>query len=162
MVNIVFFFFLLEGNRLKAYSIGPILVLPIDTSRKPCGDQTGYQLGALGREVEWGVPTGVFADAVGFMTGVDKEFLEAGQLLQVCLGVVRLICGGEMGPGNSHTAISRRPSLAARCSEVLPLSLKSGFCKFGGLFLIMRLTSRRSLRWMARRRRMETSILNRP
>jgi len=61
--------------------------------------------------------------------------------------------------GPELTVISRRPSLAARWREVLPLSSRSGFWRCLGLFLTMRLTRERSLRWMARRRRMETGVM---
>lgn len=67
--------------------------------------------------------------------------------------------GGVNAEQNWHvgvkelTAISRNPSCAARCREVLPLSAKSGFRSLSGRFLAMRLTSTRSLRWMARLRR---------
>lgn len=68
-------------------------------------------------------------------------------------GVVRVLGREEL------TAMSRNPSFAARCKEVLPLSVKSGFWMALGLLLTMRLTRTRSLRWIARRRRMETSII---
>lgn len=58
-----------------------------------------------------------------------------------------------------NSAMSSRPSWAARWRDVLPLSVKSGFWRLWGLFLIMRLRRLRSLRWMARRMRMETLIL---
>ena len=57
------------------------------------------------------------------------------------------------------TAMSNSPNWAARWSEVLPLSAKSGFCRLVGLFLMMRLRRVRSLRRIARRMRMETLIL---
>lgn len=57
------------------------------------------------------------------------------------------------------TAISCSPNFVARCSEVLPLSSRSGFWSFSGLFLTMRLKRTRSLRWMARLRRTGTVTL---
>ena len=52
------------------------------------------------------------------------------------------------------TAISKNPNFAARCRLVFPSSSLSGFRIADGLFPTMRLTRDRSLRWMARRRRM--------
>lgn len=56
--------------------------------------------------------------------------------------------------------MSSKPSLAARWSDVLPLSAKSGFLMLLGLFLVTRSSRVRSSRCMARRIRVETSILD--
>lgn len=55
--------------------------------------------------------------------------------------------------------MSRNPCFAARCNEVLLLFAKSGFWRACGLLRTMRRTSNRSLRWIARRSRMATSII---
>lgn len=71
-----------------------------------------------------------------------------------------MVIGGRFGKGEElPTAISKCPSWAARCKDVFPLSAKSMFCTWLGLFLMMRLRRVRSLRWMARRIRMEGSII---
>ena len=57
------------------------------------------------------------------------------------------------------TASCESPSFATRCREVLPLSEKSGFGRMAGLLFTMRWTRTRSSRYIARRRRMATSIL---
>ena len=58
-----------------------------------------------------------------------------------------------------NSAIWQKPKWAARCREVLLLSVKSGFWHSRGLLSTMRFTSERSFKWMARRRRTDASIL---
>ncbi len=58
-----------------------------------------------------------------------------------------------------NSAIPVNPHRAARCSEVLLRSSQSGFLRYEGLLRMMRFTRGRSLRRMARRRRRDTSIL---
>lgn len=59
----------------------------------------------------------------------------------------------------SLTTISSKPNCAATCKLVLLLSSKSGFCKSVGFVLMIRLTSSTSLRRMARRKRIDGSII---
>lgn len=92
------------------------------------------------------------------MTGLNEEFLKTPQ--PKIFSTLLLEFERNFG-SRSLTAMSNSPSWAARWSEVLPLSAKSGFCRLLGLFLMMRLRRVRSWRQIARRMRIETSILGR-
>lgn len=95
------------------------------------------------------VMVGVARDAVILVAGVDKEGL------MWVMGQFQLLFVGS----TFRTAMSVKPSRAARCSEVLLLSWKSGFRRTSGLLRTMRRTSTRSLRRIARRRRISTLII---
>ena len=122
------------GTGKGPYRVSALLVLPRDTARKPRRQERGYGLRCLHREQERGVPVGILADTVVFVTGVYEELLapSLGNLLLPPLKQRRARRFGLL------TAISNSPSCAARWSEVLPLSAKSGFCRLSGLFLMMR------------------------
>ena len=139
------------------YGISALPVPPGDGAGEPRGQERRDGLGRLDREQERGIPIGILADAAVFVAGVDEELLAP--VVSTWLFFTGTLSAGTERVGAGRTAISKRPSCAARWSEVLPLSAKSGFCRLVGLFLMMRWRRVRSLRWMARRMRMETSTL---
>lgn len=119
-------------------------------------------------EVKRGLRVRVAGDGVSIMAGEDEKLLCRGNRNRgQCHWKVRRDCpclersGTAIADGEAeeHTVISSNPSLAARCSDVLPWSEKSGFRRYCGLLLMMRLRRTRSRSWIARRMRVGGSIL---
>jgi hypothetical protein len=133
----------------KHEGVGALFVFPEYAAWEVGSEELSYGFGDFDCELEGGVPIRVAADTLILMAGVYEEFLYLSSA-SVFPCVVNMA---------SRTAISSKPNCAARWSEVLPLSVKSGFWRLLGLFLMMRLRRLRSLRWTARRMRVGTSIL---